>query len=121
MLTRDRLLVILTAHVDLGQGGHAHLMDQDLDGVDEVGGPGGAGADPAEDLPALELGVGAFAGSALAGMGGVDVFLVLRQPAVAAGLAVKTAASLRNLDGRPSSLVSVVGHDVHVRVVEGVG
>lgn len=40
------------------------------DGVDEVGGLGRAGADPAEDFPALELGVGAFAGSALAGVGG---------------------------------------------------
>jgi hypothetical protein len=56
----------------------------------------------------------------LAGVGGVDVFLVLRQLPVAAGLAVQAAASLRNLHRWAGSLVAVVGHDVHVRVVEGV-
>jgi hypothetical protein len=69
--------------------------DEDLDDVDGLGGPGRAGANPAKDVPALELGVGTLAGPALAGVGGVDVLMVLRQPAVAAGVPVQPAASLR--------------------------
>jgi hypothetical protein len=50
-------------------------VDEDEDGLDEVGGSVGAAADLAEDLPVLELGVGALTGSALTGVGGVDRLL----------------------------------------------
>jgi hypothetical protein len=43
--------------------------DERLDGL-------GAGADLAEDLPVLDLGVGLLARSVLLGVGGVDVLLV---------------------------------------------
>ena len=56
----------------------------------------------------------------MAGVCGVEVFLVLRQPAVAAGVAVQAATSLRNLHRRTGSLVALVGHHPHLRVDEGV-
>jgi hypothetical protein len=54
--------------------GHAGVVqsaskDERLDGL-------GAGADLAEDLPVLDLGVGLLARSVLLGVGGVDVLLV---------------------------------------------
>jgi hypothetical protein len=50
--------------------------DEGQDGLDEAGGSVWAAADLAEDLPALELGVGPLAGTALAGVGGVHSSLV---------------------------------------------
>jgi hypothetical protein len=50
--------------------------DERLDGLDEGGCAAGAGADLAEDLPVLDLGVGLLARSVLLGVGGVDVLLV---------------------------------------------
>ena len=49
--------------------------DERLDGLDEGGGAVGAAADLAQDLPALQLGVGALARPAHAGVGGVDLLL----------------------------------------------
>jgi hypothetical protein len=51
-------------------------VDEDEDGLDEVGGSVGAAADLAEDPPGLELGVGSLTGSALTGVGGVHLSLV---------------------------------------------
>src|SRR4051794_20615571 len=49
--------------------------DEDLHGVDQCGGPVGAAADLAQDLPALQDRVGPLAGSALSSVGGVDLAL----------------------------------------------
>jgi cytochrome c oxidase subunit 1 len=57
-----------------------HLMsasvDEDDDGLDQVGDAARAAADLAQDTPGLELGVGSLARSALAGVRGVDRLLV---------------------------------------------
>jgi hypothetical protein len=50
--------------------------DEDQDSLDQAGGSVWAAADPAEDLPALELGVGPLARSTLAGVSGVHGLLV---------------------------------------------
>lgn len=50
--------------------------DENQDGLDQVGGAVWTAADLAEDLPALEVGVGPLARAALAGVGGVDLALV---------------------------------------------
>lgn len=44
-------------------------VDEDQDGLDQVGGAAWAAADLAEDAPGLELGVGSLAGSAAPGRG----------------------------------------------------
>jgi len=59
--------------------------DQGLHGLDQGGRPAEAGADLAQDLPALQLGGGPLAGAALTGMRGVDLFLVLRQSVAGSG------------------------------------
>ena len=51
--------------------------DEGLDCVDQGGSAARSGADSPEDFPALQLGVGAFAGTAEPDVGGVDVLLVL--------------------------------------------
>jgi hypothetical protein len=76
---------------------------------DELGGPAGAGPDLAQDAPVLQLGVDPLARAAAAGMGGIDVLLVARQPPIAAGVGVESTAPLRNRDSRASSLVGGVG------------
>jgi hypothetical protein len=53
-------------------------QDEDQDGLDQSGGSERTAADLAEDAPALELGVRAFARATLAGVGGVDLALVAR-------------------------------------------
>jgi hypothetical protein len=50
------------------------LDDQRLDGIDEVGGVGGAGADLAQDAPVLQFGVGAFAGCTQSGVARLAAF-----------------------------------------------
>ena len=52
-------------------------VDEDEDGLHEIGGSVRAAADPAENLPAFELGVGPLARSALAGVRGVHRLLVV--------------------------------------------
>src|SRR5512135_3334895 len=53
--------------------------DQDLNGVDHVGGVGGAGVELAQDAPGLELSAGPLAGGAESGVGGIDAPLVAGQ------------------------------------------
>jgi hypothetical protein len=53
-------------------------QDEDQDGFDQAGGAVWAAADLAEDAPALELGVRAFARAALASVSGVDLALFAR-------------------------------------------
>ncbi len=92
-------------------------VDEDHHGFDQVGGAVGAAADLAEDLPALELGVGSLTGSALAGVRGVDVLLCRKQwPVVFAHRAhVVTSAGQR---GRcPDQPSGRVGDDLHVHTV----
>lgn len=61
-------------------------LDEHGDRLDQCGGPARAGADTAEHLPGLQLGVGSFTGTTLPGVGGVDLLLVVREPPVAAGV-----------------------------------
>lgn len=55
-------------------------LDEHGDRLDQCGGPARAGADTAEHLPGLQLGVGSFTGTTLPGVGGVDLLLVVREP-----------------------------------------
>jgi hypothetical protein len=73
-----------------------------------------------QDRPALQLGVGSFAGPALAGVGGVDLLLVARQAAVAAAVGIEPAPTLWNPDPRPATLVGGVGERVDPGGVERV-
>jgi hypothetical protein len=69
--------------------------DEDLDGVDQRGGPMRAAADLAQDLPALQHSVRPFTRPALSRVGGVDLTLALRQPPVLfAALASMCCAAL---------------------------
>lgn len=64
--------------MSLLQPGSACLDDHE-DGLGQAGGPLRATAGSAEDLPALELGVGPLTGSARAGAGGVGRSPVARR------------------------------------------
>ena len=79
-------------------------LDQHRHSLHQVGRPARATADLPQDLPGLELRIGPFAGTALAGMGGVDFLLRARQPPVAAGVRVQAASALRNPDRWPGRI-----------------
>jgi hypothetical protein len=89
-----------------------------LNSLDEGGGPAGAGADLAQELPALQRGVGALAGSALAGLGVVDVLLMVGQPPVQAGVGMETSAPLGHRDRGAGALVAGVGYGADLGVLE---
>lgn len=95
-------------------------LDEHGDRLDQCGGPARAGADTAEHLPGLQLGVGSFTGTTLPGVGGVDLLLVVREPPVAAGVGVEPPAALRNPDLRPAALIGGVGDRGDLGGVEGV-
>ena len=73
-----------------------------------------------EGLPCLELRVGSFAGTALAGVSGVAFLLRARQSPVAAGVGVEAAMPLRHGHGRYSALAGGVGDRVDPGLGEGV-
>src|SRR5437764_12379407 len=76
-----------------------------MDGFGELAGSSGAAAELAQDAPGLELGVGAFAGAAQAGVSPVGVFLglglvaaLVRGDHVIAGLVVAVVALVAQRD-----------------------
>ena len=71
---------------------------KDVDGFGRLGGSAWAAAELAQDAPGLELGVGAFARAAEAGMSAVDVLLGARlcsAPARGCGCGVRMPSSPR--------------------------
>ncbi len=91
--------------------------DEDQDGLDQAGGAVRAAADLAEDLPALEVGVGALTGSALAGVSGARRLLVVGRTPAATCVRVGGPAPLR--DDEPRAAVAVVGDHLHLRLAQG--
>ena len=63
-----------------------------------------------QDPPVLQLGVDPLARSAPTNMRGVDLLLVVRQGAVAAGDAIEPAPPLGDPDRLAAALIGGVGH-----------
>src|SRR5512142_2704134 len=95
--------------------------DQDLNGVDHVGGVGGAGVELAQDAPGLELSAGPLAGGAESGVGGIDAPLVAGQRQVPAGIGVSAPGPARDTEPGPGALVALVRERGHPRLGEGLG